>query len=138
MTPRDRFLACLLHQPADRVSVGNAVSIATVELMQATGCFFPQAHLDAEVMAGLAAAGHEILGYDTIAPVFSVTQESAALGCQVNWGHPEQMPVVRGRLWRSAADIAIPPALTLHPACAVVLDALRLLRARFLEPRRDL
>ena len=42
MTPRDRFLACLLRQPADRVAVGNAVSIATVELMQASGCFSPR------------------------------------------------------------------------------------------------
>jgi len=131
MTPLSRFLSCLLHRPSDRVSVGNAVSIATVDLMAATGCFFPEAHLDAHTMAGLAAAGHELLGYDTIAPVYSVTQESAALGCEVNWGHPEQMPVVRGRLWRCGADIDIPAGFLHHPACAVVLDALRLLRARY-------
>ncbi|MEA3401354.1 MAG: uroporphyrinogen decarboxylase family protein [Armatimonadota bacterium] len=71
MTPRERFLAALHRQPTDVPAVGNAVSIATVSLMEATGCFFPAAHVDPQVMAGLAAAGHGVLGYDTIAPVFS-------------------------------------------------------------------
>ena len=43
MTPRERFLACLHQKPSNRPSVANAVSIATVHLMDATGCQFPRA-----------------------------------------------------------------------------------------------
>ena len=130
MTPRARFLACLHRQPADRPSVGNAVSVATLELMHATGCAFPEAHLDPEVMAGLAAAGHEILGYDTIAPVFSVQHEAAALGCEVDWGRRDMMPDVVGRLCERADDIEVPGDLLQRPPCRVVLAALRILRER--------
>lgn len=131
MTHRQRFMACLAQQPADRTSVGNAVSVATVELMEQTGCWFPEAHLDAEIMAGLAAAGHHILGYDTIAPVFSVQQEAAALGCEVDWGRRDLMPDVVGKLCRTVDDIRIPSDLLSHPACRVVLDALRILRKQY-------
>jgi [methyl-Co(III) methanol-specific corrinoid protein]:coenzyme M methyltransferase len=131
MTPRQRFLACLHQEPADRPSVANAVSIATVYLMEQTGCFFPEAHLDPDAMAGLAAAGHEVLGYDTIAPVFSVTQESAAIGCDVNWGRKDMMPDVIGRLCDRADQIDVPTDFLHHNACRGVLEALRRLRASY-------
>lgn len=131
MTHRERFLTCLHQGIADRVSVANAVSIATVDLMQETGCWFPDAHLNADAMAGLAASGHDILGYDTIAPVFSVQQEAAALGCRVDWGRKDLMPDVDGKLCHTAEDVRIPDDLLDHPACRVVLDALRLLRRRY-------
>lgn len=137
MTPRERFLACLSQQPADRPSVGNAVSVATVGLMEATGCWFPEAHQDADLMAGLAAAGHEILGYDTIAPVFSVQHEAAALGCEINWGRKDLMPDVIGRKYQRAEEIKIPgeegrgESFLEHKACQVVIQAIRQLRAKF-------
>ena len=133
MTPRTRFLACMNQDEADRPSVGNAVSVATIPLMEATGCYFPEAHLEPEIMAGLAAAGHEILGYDTIAPVFSVQHEAAALGCEMNWGRKDMMPDVIGRKYRRADEIRIPEAFLEHEACVVVLEALKALRSSFPE-----
>ena len=70
MTPRERFLNALCGHPVDQPSVGNPTSIATLDLMEATGCSFPEVNTDAERMATLAAAGYEQLGYDTIAPYF--------------------------------------------------------------------
>ena len=131
MRPRERFLAALAGQPTDRPSAANATSIACRDIMAATGRWFPEAHLDAEAMADLSAAGHERLGYDTIAPVFSVDHEAEALGCEVDWGRPDLMPEVRGALCRTAGDIAIPDDLLDRPACRVVLHALRILRKRY-------
>jgi len=99
--------------------------------MERTGCEFPEAHLDAEKMAGLAAAGHQVLGYDTIAPVFSVQHEADALGCEVDWGRRDLMPEATVHPCRSADDIRLPVDLLQHPAMVVVLDALRILRERF-------
>ena len=36
--------------------------------------------------ARLAAAGCTVLGFDNVMPLFSVWHESAALGCEVDWG----------------------------------------------------
>jgi len=133
MTPRQRFLACLAQQPADRPCVGNATSVATVELMQACGHSFPQAHLQADAMAALAATGHAILGYDTIAPVFSIQQEAAALGCEVDWGRPDRMPEIIGCKCRTVEDLVLPADWLQHPACQVVLQTLILLRRQYPE-----
>jgi [methyl-Co(III) methanol-specific corrinoid protein]:coenzyme M methyltransferase len=54
--------------------------------MDASGISFPQAHVDASAMAELALAGQEIIGFDTVMPEYSVHQEAAALGCEVDWG----------------------------------------------------
>ena len=131
MTPRERIFEALNRRPTDIPAVGNATSIATVELMEATGSFFPEAHLDAEAMTTLAAAGHEILHYDTIAPVFSVQHEADALGCEVDWGRVDMMPDATVHPCESAADIRLPADLLRHPALVVVLDSLRLLRERY-------
>ncbi|MHB8997201.1 MAG: MtaA/CmuA family methyltransferase [Armatimonadota bacterium] len=131
MTPRERFLNALRRPPTDRPCVGNCVSAATIELMEASGCFFPEAHLDPEKMAGLAATSFEVLGYDTIAPYFSVQHEAAALGCDVDWGRRDMMPDAATHPWHSAADIAIPKDFLDRPPIRVIVDALRLLKQQY-------
>jgi [methyl-Co(III) methanol-specific corrinoid protein]:coenzyme M methyltransferase len=138
MTPRARVLAALRREPVDRVPVGSATSIVSMEVMEAVGVSFPQAHLDPESMATLAASAYTILGHDIIMPIFSVQHEAEALGCQVDWGRPDMMPEARARParpgarpWRDAADIHIPTDFLDRPACRVALGALKLLRRRF-------
>lgn len=128
MSPKRRFLAAMMGGPVDRIPVGNVVSVITVELMAAADAWFPQAHLNADEMARLAVTGHEILGYDTVMPIYSVTQEAAALGCEVDWGYPEMMPGVRTRPFAETDDLRVPQGWIEAPSIRVVLDALGLLR----------
>ena len=130
-SPKRRFLSALFGGKPDRVPVGNVVSIATVELMEMAGAWFPQAHLDSSSMAELAAAGHTVLGYDTVMPVFSVTQEAAALGCDVDWGAPDMMPGVRSHPFAAIERPRLPDGWLQAPAIQVVLEALRLLRQQY-------
>jgi [methyl-Co(III) methanol-specific corrinoid protein]:coenzyme M methyltransferase len=130
MSPKRRFLTALLGGKPDRLPVGNVVSVATVEQMQRVDAWFPDAHNDAELMARLAAAGHTLLGYDTVMPVFSVTQEAAALGCVVDWGQTDQMPTVRSHPFAQVDDFAYPKDWLQANSIQVVLKALRLLRER--------
>jgi len=76
----------------DRPPVGSPTSIICHGLMDAAGVSFPEAHLDPKAMAELALAGHEVLGFDTVMPEYSVQQESAALGAEVDWGDRDRMP----------------------------------------------
>jgi len=129
MIPRDIFLAKLRGTRATRTAVGSATSIVTTDLMDQVGAGFPEAHLDAESMARLAAAGHTVLEFDNVMPLFSVWHESAALGCQVDWGTRSRMPDSRDRLCGNIEEVPeIPSGLLKHPGCAVPLDAIGRLR----------
>ncbi len=131
-SPKRRFLAALFGgRRADRPPVGNPTSIVTLELMEKTGVFFPQAHLDPGQMAELAAAGHEILGFDTIMPEFSVQQEAAALGCEMDWGGPSMMPDAKTHPFQRVEDLKIPENILEKPSMKVVLEALHILRRKY-------
>lgn len=128
---RQLFLeAVRRRKPSDPSVFGTATSIACQELMNREGAHFPQAHLEAETMARLAIAGHTVLGFDVVMPLFSVCHEAAAMGCAVNWGGVDAMPEAGKPIFRTVDDIRIPKDLLERPACAVPLEAIRLLKKR--------
>jgi uroporphyrinogen-III decarboxylase len=111
-----------------RPPVGNPTSIVCHGLMDKAGVSFPEAHLDARAMADLAVSGSEVLGFDTLMPEYSVVQEAAALGAQVDWGDRDKMPDVKVFPNPDFADIVIPKDFLEKPSCRVVLDAISILR----------
>jgi len=132
LSPKQRFLSGLFGgRKGDRPPVGNPTSIISQELMAKTGIFFPKAHLEARLMAELAAAGHEILGFDAIMPEFSVQQEAAALGCEMDWGSPSMMPDAKTHPIQRLEDLVIPENILEKPSLKVVLEALTLLRWQY-------
>ena len=133
MTSRQRVLAALRREPVDRTPIVNPTSVATVELMDLVDAPFPDACRDPELMARLAATGYTELGFDSIMPVFSIIQESSALGCKMQWEQKDNWPTVRMRepIFPSPDDITIPDDLLEHPDTRCVLEAIRILRRRF-------
>ncbi len=133
MSPRERVLAALRRQPVDRTPVVNPTSVATVELMDLVDAPFPAANREPELMARLAATGHTELGFDSIMPVFSIIQESSALGCKIQWEQKDNWPTVKMRepIFESPDDIRIPDGLLEHQDTACVIEAIKLLRKEF-------
>src|SRR5215472_15417728 len=133
MTGRQRVLAALRREPVDRTPSCNPTSVATVELMDLANAPFPDANRQPELMARLAAMGHTELGFDSIIPVFSIIQESSALGCKIQWEQKDNWPTVKMRepIWEKPEDIRIPPDLLTHGDTRCVLDAIRILRKEF-------
>lgn len=128
-TPKNLFMSALFGgRRGARPPAGNPTSIACGELMKSCGAFFPEAHLNPRAMADLAIAGHAIAGFDTVMPEFSVHQESAALGCEVDWGGPERMPDAKNAPHADFSDITIPEAILEKPSLRTVLEAIALLR----------
>jgi [methyl-Co(III) methanol-specific corrinoid protein]:coenzyme M methyltransferase len=99
--------------------------------MEKTGYRFPEAHLDPVIMAGLAEAGHTVLGFDNVMPLFSVCHESAAIGCGTDWGALDRMPDCRGGMYGIEDEIIIPKDFLARPECRIPLRAIELLRKRF-------
>lgn len=121
-------MAGILGKSVDRTPVGSPTSVATVDQMGLTGAFFPAAHLEGVTMAKLAAGAYDILGYDAIMPVFSVTQEAAALGCEVDWGTVDSMPVATTHPWSNADQVRVPEDFLERPSIKTVLHAIQVLR----------
>ncbi|OGF98274.1 MAG: hypothetical protein A2Z86_10335 [Candidatus Glassbacteria bacterium GWA2_58_10] len=129
MKPRDIFLSSLKRLKTPRAAVGSATSCVTVDLMERAGAAFPEAHLKAGKMAALAATVHTVLGHDNVMPLFSVVHESAALGCEVDWGAKNRMPAISRPLYGKITDrIDIPGDFLEREGCAVPLKALELLK----------
>ena len=133
MEPRERFLTAITGGKLDRPSLGTVTSLATVQGMELFGAAFPLAHHEPEPMAALAAGTSLEIGFDMIFPVYSVVHEAAALGAEINWGSLSVMPTVAHPPWTGLGDIRIPTDFERRPALAVVLEALRRLKARYGE-----
>ena len=133
LTSRERVLRALRREPVDRTAVCNPTSVATVELMDLVDAHFPEANRDPELMARLAATGYTELGFDSIMPVFSIIQESSALGCKVQWEQKDNWPTVRMRepIWSDADDIRVPNDFLTHSDTRCVLDAIRILKKQY-------
>jgi MtaA/CmuA family methyltransferase len=113
--------------------VGTGTSIVCKDLMAKLDTWFPQAHMEPEAMARLAIAGYTELGMDIVMPLFSVCHEASAMGCNVHWGGPEQMPESGRPIFSSIEDIHVPADLLDRPGCKVPLKAIGLLRSRLGE-----
>src|SRR5262249_35500583 len=109
MTSRERVLAALRQEPVDRTPLVNPTSLATVELMDLVDAPFPNANREPELMARLAATGHTELGFDSIMPVFSIIQESSAIGCKIQWEQKDNWPTVKMTepIYQSPSDITL-------------------------------
>ena len=130
MSGRERYLALLRGEPADRPAAAAVVSLATAESCGHLGFSFEETHLNADKMAALAAYAHTGLGFDSVMPYFSVVQEAAALGATVDWGSVYMMPYVRGRLFDDPGAFKLPPDFLGRTPVRTILDSLRLLKKR--------
>jgi [methyl-Co(III) methanol-specific corrinoid protein]:coenzyme M methyltransferase len=131
MQPRERVLAALAGQPIDRPAAVSPTAIVTETLMDQVGAPFPRAHRDAHLMSRLAETAYTRVGFDTIMPVFSVVQESAALGCTIEWGDRFNWPTCTGALARTADEIQIPDDFLHRPETRCVLLSIAELKRRW-------
>ncbi len=133
MNGRERVLAALAGEPVDRTPTCTPTSVATVELMDLVDAPFPAANRDAELMARLAATSYTELGFDTIMPVFSIIQDSSALGCEIQWEGKDNWPTAKMTrpIWAEPEDVTIPSDFLTHPDTKCVLDAISILKREY-------
>ncbi|MDP3062767.1 MAG: uroporphyrinogen decarboxylase family protein, partial [Chloroflexota bacterium] len=133
MKPRERVLAALAGKPVDRPPVANPTNVATVELMDLVDAPFPDACRDPELNARLAATGYTELGFDSIAPYFTIIQESSALGCDMQWEQKDNWPTVRMSrpIWKGPEDIRIPKDFLTHRDTRSVIGSIEMLKREY-------
>ncbi|HCI85575.1 MAG TPA: MtaA/CmuA family methyltransferase [Dehalococcoidia bacterium] len=133
MTSKERVMAALADQPVDRPPVCTPTNVATVELMDLVDAPFPDANRDGEMNARLASTAYTELGFDTIAPYFSIIQESSALGCDMQWEQKDNWPTVRmsNPIWKNSSDVKVPEGFLEHQDTKAITDSIRILKQEF-------
>lgn len=95
MTEKERLLKVLRGEPVDRPPVicpGGMMTMACREVMDSTGCLWPEVHRDAEKMAKLSSAMHDESGFENIGIPFCMTVEAEAFGGEVEDGDKVTTP----------------------------------------------
>ena len=131
MTPRRRVLSAIYRGEVDKVPACTLSSVVTTEMMDLVNAPFPEAHLDPELMARLAATAHDVFGMDTIMPVFHSQLESDALGGDTDWSTKTNWPSPSKYMITEPEQVVMPDNYLKMPTMAAVTGAIKLLCHRY-------
>ncbi|MDD1756145.1 MAG: MtaA/CmuA family methyltransferase [Methanomassiliicoccales archaeon] len=80
MSERERLMEVLRLGKVDRPPCVCPMQTGTLDLMKASGAFWPDAHEDPGLMCQLALAAHEVAGLESIRVPFEVSVDASAFG----------------------------------------------------------
>jgi len=96
MNAKERVMAVINHQKPDRMPCFGANSTVTYEQMEKVNAYWPEGHVEGEVMAKQALAAYSVLGFDAVRLPFCQTFEAVALGCIRKPGKVRELEGVPG------------------------------------------
>lgn len=131
MNAKERFLAALRFQPVDRPPVTSIATGITVEMMQRSGIFWPEAHHDAHKLAGLAETIWLYTGIECIKLPFCMTIEVEALGARVDFRTVDTLPTEATHPFTHPDELVIPEDFFERGRVPVVLSAITELHKRY-------
>ena len=127
----------LQKEPVDRppcICPGGMMNMITTELMDEVNISWPEAHLDAKMMAELAEANYKKGCFENVGVPFCMTIEAEGFGAEVTLGSKMYEPHVTGYAMNSVTEWRTIKPMNLEEGRAkVVLDAIRILKSRKLD-----
>ena len=137
MDAKERIMKAMHQEPTDRppcICPGGMMNMITTDLMDETNVSWPEAHLNARMMADLAEANYEKGCFENVGVPFCMTIEAEAMGAQVTMGSKIYEPHVTGYAINSVTEWeTITPMSMEEGRAKVVLDAIRILKSRNLD-----
>ncbi|AKB80455.1 Methylcobalamin:coenzyme M methyltransferase, methylamine-specific [Methanosarcina horonobensis HB-1 = JCM 15518] len=131
-TPKERLYRALRKQPVDRMPAVCFTQTATVEQMEASGAYWPEAHADAEKMATLAEAGHTVIGFEAVRVPFDITAEAELFGCGIKAGDLKQQPSVIKHSVKNLEDMDKIKNYNLNEGrVGLILEAVKILSEKY-------
>ena len=138
MTPKERIFAALKQQTLDRPPVAVFTQSATVGQMDRLGAAWPEAHMNPELMAKLAAGQADIFGFEVVRTAFCLTAETEALGARVAVEKKEAAPMIKEhpvkfdpltKVYDDYESMLISPEEMVKTGrCQTVIDSIKLLK----------
>ena len=100
-----------------------------LDIMTRAGVFWPEAHRDPALMARLAMAADDILGFNAVNVPFDMTVEAEALGCETVWKQERTAtPQVRDRALQDTGMLEFGDEVLSRGRFPVVLQAVKRIR----------
>lgn len=133
MKPFERFIRAAHKKPVDVppcICPGGMMNMITRDVMEASGCSWPEAHSDPYKMAKLALFGVEQGGFENCGVPFCMTVEAEAMGATVNIGDMLTEPHVTSPLLSSAEEISL--LKEANPSIgrmSIVAEAIRIIKS---------
>jgi len=131
MTSYERVMSVIGRKDFDVFPAINPTSVATTSAMKKAKSYFPDAHIDAEKMAQLAAVGHDHFGFDSCTPYYSVHLECQALGATVDWKDASNTPYVVSKPMKKIDDLIIPQNFLEKTEFQALLKAIGILKKKY-------
>ena len=137
MNEKERLKKALHHEKTDRppcICPGGMMNMITTDLMDRSGITWPEAHLNAEMMADLAQANYENGCFENVGVPFCMTIEAESMGAKITMGDRVHEPHVTEYALHSVKEWEkIRPMDMNYGRAKVVLDAIRILKSRNLD-----
>ena len=129
MLPKERVLNAILGKEVDHIPATCVNSTATLDQMEKIGVYWPEAHVNPEKMAKLAAAAYEIAGLETAKVPFDQAVEAEALGCTIHMpGTKDTFPAVKATPFKERLEqIEKPSDFLERGRVPVVVKAVKML-----------
>jgi [methyl-Co(III) methanol-specific corrinoid protein]:coenzyme M methyltransferase len=131
MNTKERFMKALNLQPVDRPPVGAVATGITVEMMEKVGIFWPEAHSDTDLLAGLAESIWLHTDTECIKLPFDMAVEVESLGASVDYRTIDTPPTENKHIYSHPDEIDIPDDFFDRGRVPIVLDAISKLRKRY-------
>lgn len=131
MNAKERFFAALNFQPVDRPPVTSIATGITVEMMERSGIFWPEAHHDAHKLAGLAETIWLYTGIECIKLPFCMTIEVEALGARIDFRTMDTLPTEAAHPFAHPDELVILDNFFERGRVTVVLSAIAELHKRY-------
>lgn len=134
LSPIERLNRVLNKEKVDRppcICPGGMMNMVTTQLIEEVGIQFPEAHMNAEMMAGLATAVYEEGCFENYGVPFCMTIEAEDFGAKVDMGSNIYEPHVVEYTINSVKDWERLSPIDCHRGRAkIVIDAIKLLKSK--------
>lgn len=131
MTSHERVFAAIQGEDFDVFPAITPTSVATLEAMRLSNSYFPSAHTNPQEMAALAAIGHDVFGFDSVAPYYSVHLEASALGAKVDFSDATSTPYVTSKPMKHISDFKLPPGFLEKQEFQALIQAIAILKRQY-------
>lgn len=131
---KESVFKVLKGEKVDRIpvtSLAGCGGTVNVEMQEATGIRWPEAHKNAEMMAKLAIASYEISGLEGVRVPFDFVEEPEVLGCKIKF--PDKMdgvPSVMEPVFSSPEQLKMPDNILELGRIPVVLRSIEILKEK--------
>ncbi len=134
MDERERLLSVLKGNKEDRVPCicpGGMMNMIVTELMYKAGIMWPEAHMEAEQMAGLAMSVYDYGLFENYGVPFCMTVEVEGMGAKVDMGSTKFEPHVIEYIMKSISDYKNIKHLDINKGrVKVTTDAISILKTK--------